>query len=74
MVGFEVLDRGSGEFAGVEFGEDPVGVAECGLTLDRDRALVVEAETDESEHGMVRFRGGVSGSTCVMTMALSTIP
>lgn len=50
VVGFELFDRGSDEPAGVELGEDPVSVPECFLTLDRDRALVVETEPDEGEH------------------------
>jgi hypothetical protein len=47
----EVGDGGPGEPAGVQLGEDPVGDPDCVPALERDRALVVEAEADEGEHG-----------------------
>ena len=64
--GLEVVDGRPDEAAGVELGEGGVGRPERVATPDGNRALVVEAETDEREH---TGRGCRAGKTSLLCLA-----
>ena len=54
VVGFEVRNARSDEFAGVELREDAVGRPERIPSFDGNRAFVVETEANEGEHTSAR--------------------